>query len=208
MQKLQIESLKSDQLLNEILNTQSTGTTVKEEERSEEIVDIKIEFVDTQLDVGKQHLTRSRALLEYKTDTTELTGVTEQNTNSAKSKNRRSDGVKRKYVKGAEKKISCEVCGTLVAYNLIEFHLNVHNGKIWCISTLVRLRLIIKKKTTEVKMFLRNLPYCSVDNFFFTIFATIPQTYDHTNAKRTDVRNISPLHSMHDNIIENVISTT
>lgn len=102
MQNLQQLSIKSDQILNNILNSDSS----KAVNDTDEHLDFKIEFIDAQSNAKEESLSEPKEK------------------RSANKKNVKK-GTKKKY---SEKKISCEMCGKLVASNFIEFHLNVHKG--------------------------------------------------------------------------------
>lgn len=119
MNELQTVSLKSERLLNDILN-KSSSTPGNE---ADDIEGLKIEFIDTQSSVEKELLeqleTSSSSDDSIPLKPTLKTEPTVQSEVKPKTKLVR---------KKREKKISCEICGKLVASDTINFHLNVHKG--------------------------------------------------------------------------------
>lgn len=118
MNDLQTVSLKSERLLNDILNAHSASAG----NESNKVKDFKIEFVDTQSNVEKELLEES----ETNCPVDELPPL--ETTSKAKRSQVEVNFRKGRKKKFSEKKISCETCGKLVASNFIEFHLNVHKG--------------------------------------------------------------------------------
>lgn len=76
----------------------------------DEATDFQIEFIDTQSIVKTESLTETEANCKLERSVPKV------------------DHKKGRRKKFSEKKISCEMCGKLVASNFIEFHLNVHKG--------------------------------------------------------------------------------
>lgn len=132
MHELQTVSLKSDRLLNNILN--NTPSTPAGNE-SGKVKDFKIEFVDTQSSVEKESVEETGT--NYNVD--KLAPL--ETTSKAKRSKVKVNIKKGRTKKFSEKKISCETCGKLVASNFIEFHLNVHKG--WCVFRLSENKFII-----------------------------------------------------------------
>lgn len=123
MHELQTISLQSDQLLNDILSERSSTAG----NESNEIVDIEIEFIDTQSGVEKELLEESETNSSVDDATSLQTTLKTEPTERSEVKTKVKLGRKKR-----EKKISCEVCGKMVALGNINFHLNVHKGA--CVS--------------------------------------------------------------------------
>lgn len=116
-------SLKSDRDLNEILNSYRCTDliTLKQPETH---FDYQIEFIDAQSTEEKE------SVLEVEAHTEKNESVDDVTPLKRKTEPRKS-GIKKKRSgkrKSGEEKISCEMCGKLVAPKLIEYHLNAHKG--------------------------------------------------------------------------------
>lgn len=127
--ELQTVSLKSNRHLNKILKSHSSDAV---QQRSEFI---KIEFIDTESNVDREPMLEincsENELTQVKTELTIETNcsdsdLTQSKTDesSAGNANKKTDR-KKKY---SEKKISCEMCGKLIEYKIIDYHLNMHKG--------------------------------------------------------------------------------
>lgn len=118
MKKLQMVSLKSDHLLNNILSSHDWNGVDKSNQLSD-TKQMQIEFVDAQPDVKNESLVK----LEPNSSVDNSTLLQHIKSEPIDSKKSKEDG-KYKY----DRKISCEMCGKLVEINRIEFHLNIHKG--------------------------------------------------------------------------------
>lgn len=149
IQNLQMVSLKSDRLLNNILNSHSSHTA----NQSSNITKFEIEFIDTASSVKKEPLAESETIYSAK-DSTTFEHSLETESSDAKVSNKRSrrngtvtdsppiertlrrtkrNGVtdkKRTYSKHGEKNSFCEICGKLVSTYVMDFHLNIHKGSL------------------------------------------------------------------------------
>lgn len=141
MQTLQMVSLQSDRDLNDILNSHKSSDHSTAVKKPNTNFDFQIEFIDTQSTEEKESLAetgQNEPIVDV--HVAKLKSKTEPRKTVARTKR----GGKRRC---GEDKISCEMCGKLVAPKLIEYHLNAHNG--WLHIILWILFFVVKKVTQK-----------------------------------------------------------